>query len=94
MVYTFHTQNKQQQATLSGQSILGNQPVQDELAFQLDMAMKRAARDIEFSFLRGTYVADTDVSTARKTRGMLAAISTNEVAGGNAALDQAKVDNV
>ena len=77
---------------LSGQSIIGNQPVQDELAFQLDMAMKRAARDIEFSFLRGTYVADTDVATARKTRGMLSAISTNEVAGGNAALDQAKVN--
>ena len=33
----------------SGESIIGNQPVQDELAFQLDMAMKTAARDIEHS---------------------------------------------
>ena len=77
---------------LSGQSIIGNQPVQDELAFQLDMAMKTAARDIEHSFIQGTYVADTDISTARKTRGMLAAVTTNEVAGGAAALTQAKVE--
>jgi hypothetical protein len=72
--------------------LLGNQPVQDELAFQLDMAMKRAARDIEFSFLQGTYVADTDVSTARKTRGMEQLLTTNEVAAAAAALDQAKID--
>jgi len=77
---------------LSGQSIIGNQPVQDELAFQLDMAMKTAARDIEHSFIQGTYVADTNITTARKTRGMLAAVSTNEVAGGAAALTQAKVE--
>ena len=96
MQYGVHVSYTKQAATgnLSGESILGNQPVQDELAFQLDMAMKRAARDIEFSFLKGTYVADTDVATARKTRGMLAAISTNEVAAASAALDQAKVDSL
>jgi len=78
---------------LSGESIIGNQPVQDELAFQLDMAMKTAARDIEHSFIQGTYVADTNITTARKTRGMLAAVATNEVAGGAAALTQAKVES-
>ena len=78
---------------LSGQSIIGNQPVQDELAFQLDMAMKTAARDIEHSFIQGTYVADTDISTARQTRGMLEAVTTNEVAAAAAALDQAKVED-
>ena len=89
MQYGVNVSYTKQAATgnISGESILGNQPVQDELAFQLDMAMKRAARDIEFSFIQGSYVADTDVSTARKTRGMLPAITTNEVAGGNAALD-------
>ena len=94
MQYGVHVSYTKQAATgnLAGQSILGDQPVQDELAFQLDMAMKRAARDIEFSFLQGAYVADTNITTARKSRGMLAAIATNEVAGGNAALDQAKVD--
>ena len=94
MQYGVNVSYTKQAATgnLSGESIIGNQPVQDELAFQLDMAMKRAARDIEFSFLQGTYVADTDLATARKTRGMLEAISTNEVAAAAAALDQAKVD--
>jgi len=96
MQYGVHVSYTKQAATgnLSGESILGNQPVQDELAFQLDMAMKRAARDIEFSFLQGTYVADTDVSTARKTRGMLAAISTNERAAAGGALTQSDVDQV
>lgn len=78
---------------LSGESIIGNQPVQDELAFQLDMAMKTAARDIEHSFIQGTYVADTNITTARKTRGMLEAVTTNEVAAAAAALDQAKVED-
>ena len=96
MQYGVHVSYTKQAATgnLSGESILGNQPVQDELAFQLDMAMKRAARDIEFSFLQGTYVADTDVSTARKTRGMLAAITTNERGAAGGALAQGDVDNV
>ena len=96
MQYGVHVSYTKQAATgnLSGESILGNQPVQDELAFQLDMAMKRAARDIEFSFIQGTYVADTDVSTARKTRGMLAAISTNERAAAGGALTQSDVDQV
>jgi hypothetical protein len=96
MQYGVNVSYTKQAATgnLNGESILGNQPVQDELAFQLDMAMKRAARDIEYSFLQGTYVADTNVSTARQTRGMLAAITTNEVAAAAAALDQAKVDSL
>ena len=96
MQYGVHVSYTKQAAVgnLSGQSILGNQPVQDELAFQLDMAMKRAARDIEFSFIQGTYVADTDVSTARKTRGMLEAVSTNERAAAGGALTQSEVDQV
>jgi len=95
MQYGVNVSYTKQAATgnLSGESIIGNQPVQDELAFQLDMAMKRAARDIEFSFLQGTYVADTDMTTERKTRGLLEAISTNEVAAAAAALDQAKVED-
>jgi len=102
MQYGVNVSYTKQAATgnLSGESIIGNQPVQDELAFQLDMAMKRAARDIEFSFLQGSYVADTNISTARKTRGMQNAISTNHFyndtdgdgTGTAQALDQAAVD--
>ena len=79
---------------LSGQSIIGNQPVQDELAFQLDMSLKRAARDIEHTFIQGAYVADTNVSTARKSRGMLTAVTTNERAAAGGQLAQADINNV
>ena len=55
--------------------------------------MKTAARDIEHSFIQGAYNAGANITTPRKTRGMLAAVSTNEVAGGAAALTQAKVES-
>jgi hypothetical protein len=94
MQYGVQVSYTKQAATgnLSGQAIIGNQPVQDELAFQLDMALKRAARDIEFTCMQGTYVADTDVSTARKTRGLGAALTTNKVNAGGDALTQADID--
>lgn len=43
----------------------------DELRFQLDMALKSTARDIEYSFLNGTYALATNVGMANKTRGMI-----------------------
>jgi len=95
MQYGVNVSYTKQAATgnLSGQAIIGNQPVQDELAFQLDMKIKRAARDIEFSCMQGTYVADTDVSTARQTRGLGAALTTNKIDAGGDALVQADIDN-
>ena len=95
MQYGVQVSYTKQAATgnLSGQAIIGNQPVQDELAFQLDMALKRAARDIEFTCMQGTYVADTDVSTARKTRGLGAALTTNKINAGGDALTQADIDS-
>ena len=94
MQYGVQVSYTKQAATgnLSGQAIIGNQPVQDELAFQLDMALKRAARDIEFSCMQGTYVADTNVTTARKTRGLGAALTTNKTDAGDDALTQADID--
>ena len=94
MQYGVNVSYTKQAATgnLSGQAIIGNQPVQDELAFQLDMKIKRAARDIEFTCMQGTYVADTDVSTARKTRGLGAALTTNKINAGGDALAQADID--
>ena len=95
MQYGVQVSYTKQAATgnLSGQAIIGNQPVQDELAFQLDMALKRAARDIEFTCMQGTYVADTNVTTARKTRGLGAALTTNKINAGGDALTQADIDN-
>lgn len=69
---------------IGGEKILGNQPVQDELSFQMDLVMERFARDVDYSFLQGAYVADTNVSTATTTRGLKNAITTNTVAAGGA----------
>ena len=63
----------------AGASILGNQPVQDELSHQLMLKTMEAARDTEFSFIQGVYQRPTTNATDRQTRGIAAAITTNSV---------------
>jgi hypothetical protein len=60
-------------------AVLGDQPVQSEQAFQLMLTLERAARDVEYSMINGTYQYPSNNSTGRKMRGILAAISTNSV---------------
>jgi hypothetical protein len=81
-------------ANIAGEKILGDQPVENEVDFQVKLKLEKVARDVEYSFLQGTYVADTDVSTARKTRGLLTAVSTNTVAGGSARLNKDMIDEL
>lgn len=52
-------------------------PVQNELDWQVAVMLKQMVRDIEYSFLRGVYQAPANNSTGRKTRGLLAAVSSN-----------------
>lgn len=54
-------------------------PVRNELDWQTEQMLKQMVRDIEWSFLRGTYQKPADNTTARKTRGILAAITTNVI---------------
>lgn len=61
---------------------LGSQPVQDELSWQLTQEFKQIARDVEKSFITGTYASPANNSSPRKTRGLLEAITTNVVAAG------------
>lgn len=79
---------------ISGLSIAGDQPVKDELAFQKTAAMKQMAVDLEYSFLQGSYVAQSASNTVAKTRGILEAISTNEVAGGAVTLTKEMIDEL
>lgn len=92
----FHVSYTKQGATgnLNGQSILGNQPVQNEVDFQRKLKMEKIARDVEWSFLQGSYVADTNISTARKTRGLINAVSTNTVAAASARLNKDMIDEL
>lgn len=71
---------------LSGLSILGNQPVQDERAFQTRLKVEKIARDVEHSFINGTFQKPADNATGRRTRGLLAATTTNAVAASGADL--------
>jgi uncharacterized membrane protein len=52
-------------------------PVLNEADWQIVQMLKQMARDINFSFLQGVYQLPTDNTTARKTRGLLAAITSN-----------------
>lgn len=54
-------------------SILGNQPIGDEMDFQLRIKLEQAALDVELVFLTGTYAYPND-GTARQTQGIVGAI--------------------
>lgn len=58
-----------------------------ELDWQIAQRLKKIARDVEYTFLNGTYAKAGDVSEANKTRGMLELCSTGTtIDGGSAAL--------
>jgi hypothetical protein len=62
----------------------GEQPVTNELDWQAEQALKEIALDLNWASINGTFSNPTTNATARKTRGMLAAISTNRIAKGTA----------
>lgn len=52
-------------------------PVRSELDWQIEQELKAMVRDVNYSFWNGAYQKPSDNNTGRKTRGLLAAISTN-----------------
>lgn len=67
-------------ATLSGVNIAGQSAnPQNELDFQIASKMDTIKRSIEKTFIQGVYNKSTRDDTANKTRGMVAAITTNVV---------------
>ena len=66
--------------TLSGVNIAGQtaNPA-NELDFQVAARMQKIARDIEYTFIQGVYNKSAADGTANKTRGMNAAITTNQL---------------
>ncbi len=49
----------------------------DELSWQIEQSLKQIARDVELTFITGTYQSPTNNTQPRKTRGILEAITTN-----------------
>ncbi|MFG1847785.1 SU10 major capsid protein [Micromonospora carbonacea] len=71
---------------LSGLATAGaTSSVQTELDWQTEVMLKQMVRDIEWSFINGVYQLPVDNTTARKTRGLLSAITSNVVNVGVAA---------
>ncbi|MGW6498554.1 SU10 major capsid protein [Nonomuraea angiospora] len=60
----------------------GPNPIVSELDWQVQQALKSIALDVNWSFINGSYNKPTSNSTARQTKGLLAAITTNRIAKG------------
>ncbi len=60
----------------------------------MDTKIKEVARDVEATFITGTYAKPVNNSTARRTRGLLEAIVTNVMDAGNAAIDEDDIGNL
>ena len=67
--------------TLSGLNVAGQQanPI-NEMDFQVAAKMQKVNRDIEFTFIQGTYNKANSDATVNKTRGLVEAITTNVTA--------------
>lgn len=64
-------------ALIPGQSGNGAHNNPGTLEWQIDRALEKVARDANYSFLRGTYAKPASNATARQTRGIRTAVTTN-----------------
>lgn len=68
--------------------IAGGNPVTNEAEWQINQSLVQIARDVEKTFITGTYANPATNASPRKTRGILAAITTNTLAAAGAPLDK------
>ena len=80
--------------TTTDKAMLGNQPVQNELDFQIQAHLRQISLDAEFTFLQGAYVQATTSATAARSRGMLTATTTNAINANSAPLSKALIDQL
>lgn len=78
----------------TGLVMLDQQPVQNELDFQITAHMRQIALDVDYTFLNGAYQQATNAGVAAKTRGIITGAATNTVAAGTAALSKALIDQL
>lgn len=71
-------------------------PIQSELDFQISVALKHIARDVEYSFIQSSYVQATAASVAAKTRGLMECASdvSNTIAAGGNGLNKTLLDQL
>lgn len=69
----------------------GSNPVLNELDWQVAQELKSMAIDVEKSFLSGTFQDPANNSTARQTRGVISACSSNSIDVANASITEENV---
>lgn len=83
---------------MSGLNTAGQNPnPADEKAWQIQQKLIKIARDVEFSFIRGTYQISTAANVANKTRGMLELCTSDtgtSIAAAGADLNKALLDQL
>lgn len=80
---------------ISGINTTGTSPMEtDERAWQINKALEKMARDVNFTLLNGIFVDTglTDENVANGTRGIFEAIVTNLVDAGTTALTKTQLD--
>lgn len=70
----------------------GSNPVLNELDWQVAQSLKQIARDVEKSFITGTFNNPSTNATARRTRGILEATETNVSTQGGTAIGTAVIE--
>lgn len=76
----------------TGLNVNGPNAVMDEHDWQLGLQIEKAARDVNYTFWQGVYQKPVDNTTARRSRGILTAITTNVEDAATAALTSAHVN--
>lgn len=83
---------------MSGLNTAGQNPnPADEKAWQIQQKLIKIARDVEFSFIRGTHQISTAANVANKTRGMLELCTSDtgtSIAAAGADLNKALLDQL
>lgn len=64
-------------ANANAVGVAGANPITNELDWQIEQALKQIARDLEKSFIVGSFANPNNNSTARRTRGIMEATATN-----------------
>ena len=72
----------------------GNNPVSNELAFQIQTNMDQMKMDMEYSFLNGVYQLATSSAVAFKTRGVITGSTVNTVAAGGVDVTKTMLDEL
>lgn len=70
----------------------GQNPVMRELDWQITQALKQVARDVHKSFITGTFNNPSSNSTARRTRGIMEATTTNVSTQGGTVIGTATIE--